>query len=212
MLARVLLAQDLPDRALALLDRLHALAAAQGRTGSRIEIQVLRAVALAAAGEQDAAVAALAGTLTLAHPQGYVRVFADEGAPMSALLGRLVAAQRRDPAAAGGVPLAYLGRLRRTFEHQAAPATSPPRGPGAGIPGLVEPLSKRELEVLRLLAAGKPNREIAGDLYVAVDTVKKHITHIFEKLGAANRTQAAARARDLGLLADAAEPPASTRP
>ena len=212
VLARVLLAQDLPDRALALLDRLHALAAAQGRTGSLIEIQALRAVAVAAAGEQAGAVAALAETLTLAHPQGYVRVFADEGAPMRALLGRLVAAQRSDRIAAPGVPLGYLGRLLRACGDEATPAASPSRGRGVSIPGLVEALSERELEVLRLLATGKPNREIAGELYVAVDTVKKHLTHIFEKLGAANRTQATARARELGLLADPAEPPATTRP
>ena len=80
-----------------------------------------------------------------------------------------------------------------------------------GILGLVEALSERELQVPQLLAAGKPNREIAGELYVAVDSVKKHITHIFEKHGAANRTQATARARDLGRLADAVELPTNTR-
>ncbi len=169
-------------------------------------------MAVAAAGEQAGAVAALAETLTLAHPQGYVRVFADEGAPMRALLGRLVAAQRSDRTAAPGVPLGYLGRLLRACGDEATPAASPSRGRGVSIPGLVEALSERELEVLRLLATGKPNREIAGELYVAVDTVKKHLTHIFEKLGAANRTQATARARELGLLADPAEPPATTRP
>ena len=194
VLARVLLAQDLPDRALALLDRLDALAAAQGRTGSVIEIQALRAVALAAAGDQAGAVATLAGTLRLASPEGYVRVFADEGKPMHTLLGRLVAAQRSDQTTARGVPLGYLGRLLRAFEHETA---------AGGSSGLVEALSERELEVLRLLAEGKPNRQIADELYVAVDTVKKHVTHIFEKLGAANRTQATARARELGLLADA---------
>jgi LuxR family maltose regulon positive regulatory protein len=131
---------------------------------------------------------------------------------MSALLGRLVAAQRSDRNAAGGVPLAYLGRLLRAFGDEATPGASPSRGRGVGIPGLVEALSERELEVLRLVAAGKPNREIAGELYVALDTVKKHLTHIFEKLGAANRTQATARARELGLLADAAEPPPTSRP
>jgi len=78
-----------------------------------------------------------------------------------------------------------------------------------GIPGLVETLSGRELEVLRLLAAGKPNREIADELFVSVDTVKKQVTHIHEKLGASNRTQATARARELGLLADADDPPAN---
>jgi LuxR family maltose regulon positive regulatory protein len=198
--------------ALALLDRLHALAVAQGRTGGVIEIQALRAVALAAAGDQTGAVAALAETLMLAHSQGYVRVFADEGAPMSILLGRLVAAQRSDRTAARAVPLGYLGQLLRALEHEATAADSPSKGRGVGIPGLVEALSERELGVLRLLAAGKPNREIADELYVAVDTVKKHVTHIFEKLGAANRTQATARARELGLLAVAAEAPPTSRP
>jgi LuxR family maltose regulon positive regulatory protein len=68
------------------------------------------------------------------------------------------------------------------------------------VPGLVEPLSERELEVLRLLAAGKPNQQIAKELVVAVNTVKKHVAHILDKLGAANRTEATARARELGLL------------
>ena len=68
------------------------------------------------------------------------------------------------------------------------------------IPGLIEPLSSRELEVLRLLAAGRRNQEIAEELVVALSTVKKHVTHILDKLGAANRTQATARARELGLL------------
>jgi len=93
VLARVLLAQGQPGRALALLDRLHAAAAAQDRVGSMIEIGALRALALAASGDEDSALDALAGTLTLACPQGYVRVFADEGPPMEALLGRLIAAQ-----------------------------------------------------------------------------------------------------------------------
>ena len=114
MLARVLLAQGQPGQALALLDRLHAAAAAQDRAGSVIEAGALRALALAASGEEAAAVAALAGALTLACPQGYVRVFADEGPPMAALLGRLIAAQRSGQAAAG-VPLGYLARLQRAF-------------------------------------------------------------------------------------------------
>ena len=67
-------------------------------------------------------------------------------------------------------------------------------------PGLIEPLSGRELEVLRLLAAGRSNQRIAHDLFVALDTVKKHVTHVLGKLGAANRTEAVARARDLGLI------------
>ena len=85
VLARVLLAQARPGQALALLDRLHVAAATHDRAGSLIEIQALRALALAVSGEETAAVAALAGALTLACPQGYVRVFADEGPPMAAL-------------------------------------------------------------------------------------------------------------------------------
>src|SRR6266511_1139354 len=201
VLARVLLAQDRPDQALALLERLRAAAAAQGRTGGVIEIQALRALALAAIGQESAA---LAEVLLLAWPQGYVRVFADEGAPMGALLGRLIAAQRRGRTAARGVPLEYLGRLARAFARDAARGVprgaSTARPDGAVVPGLVEALSERELEVLRLLAAGKQNHQIADELYVALDTVKKHVTHIFEKLGAANRTEATARAREFGLL------------
>jgi LuxR family transcriptional regulator, maltose regulon positive regulatory protein len=196
VLARVLLAQDRFDQARGLLGRLLAAAAAQGRTGSVLEIQALQALALAARGDEVGAVAALAEALTLAHPQGYLRVFADEGAPMAALLGRLISAQRTERTAARGMPLDYLGRLVRAIEH-----ARPTARPGvAVVPSLVEPLSDRELEVLRLLAAGKRNQQIAEELVVAVNTVKKHITHILDKLGAVNRTEATARARELGLL------------
>ena len=197
VLARVLLAQGLPGQALALLDRLHAAAAAQGRAGSVIEAGALRPLALAASGEEAAAVAALAGALTLACPQGYVRVFADEGPPMAGLLDRLIAAQRSGSAAAG-VPLGYLARLLRAFGPEHA---VPDTGPGtAAVPGIVEPLTSRELEVLGLLAAGRSNQAIAGQLVVTLDTVKKHVSHVLDKLGAANRTEAVARARELDLI------------
>jgi len=191
----VLLAQDRPDQALGLLGRLHAAARAQGRLGSLIEIQALRALALAGGGDEAAAVAVLAEALTLACPQGYVRVFADEGAPMGALLGRLVAAQRTAQSAAGGVPLDCLARLLRAFD-----ATHAGRGGAAAVPGLVEQLTDRELQVLGLLAAGRSNQRIAGELVVSLDTVKKHVGRVLNKLGAANRTEAVARARELGLL------------
>ncbi len=123
MLARVLLAQARPEPALALLDRLHAAAAAQDRIGSLIEIGALRALALAAGGDADRAVAALAAALTLACPQGYVRVFADEGPPMAALLARLIAAQRSGGAAAE-IPLGCLARLQRAL---GAPDLAPGR-------------------------------------------------------------------------------------
>jgi LuxR family maltose regulon positive regulatory protein len=199
VLARVLLAQDRPDQALGLLARLRAAAAAQGRLGSLIEIQALWALALAGSGDEAGAVAVLAEALTLACPQGYVRVFADEGAPMAALLGRLVAAQRTVQSAAGGVPLDCLARLLRAFDAKAAEPRSG-RGAAGAVPGLVEQLTDRELQVLGLLAAGRSNQRIAGELVVSLDTVKKHVGHLLDKLGAANRTEAVARARELGLL------------
>jgi len=197
LLARVLLAQDRPGRALALLDRLHAAAAAQDRAGSLIEIGALRALALAATGDEAGAVTALAGTLMLACPQNYVRVFADEGPPMAALLGRLIAAQRTGQAAAG-VPLGYLARLQRAFG--AGPPAPQPGRDTAAVPGIVDPLTSRELEILVMLAAGQSNQAIASELFVTLDTVKKHVGHVLGKLGAANRTEAVARARDLGLI------------
>jgi LuxR family transcriptional regulator, maltose regulon positive regulatory protein len=198
VLVRVLLAQHDPGSALALLERLLTLAAAQGRTGSIIEIGALQALALADCGDHASALGALTEAVTLARPQGYVRVFADEGAPMRALLAQLRAARRGPQHAARRTGPGYLAGLLCACGQ--AGAVLPPRRAGAAPPGLAEPLTDRELEVLRLLAAGKSNQRIAHDLVVALDTVKKHVTHVLGKLGAANRTEAVARARDLGLI------------
>jgi LuxR family maltose regulon positive regulatory protein len=138
---------------------------------------------------------ALADALTLACPQGYVRVFADEGPPMAALLARLIAAQRSGGAVAE-VPLGCLARLQRALDAQDI-VPDAGRGSVTAVPGLAEQLTSRELE---MLAAGKPNRAIAGQLVVTLDTVKKHVSHVLGKLGAANRTEAVARARELGLI------------
>ena len=197
VLARLLLAQDRPGKALALLERLHAAAVSQDRVESVIEAGELRALALTATGDEDAALTALASALTLACPRGYVRLFTDEGPPMAALLGRVVAAQRAGQAAAE-VPLGCLARLQRAF---GAGRAAPDAGQGtAAVPGIVEPLTGRELEVLVLLAAGRSNQAIAGQLVVTLDTVKKHVGHVLGKLGAASRTEAVARARELGLI------------
>ena len=140
---------------------------------------------------------ALAEALTLACPQGYVRVFADEGPPMAALLGRLIAAQRTGRAPPRSRSAAWPGSSAR-FDAADASARSRARR-AAAVPGIVEPLTSRELEVLEMLAAGRSNQAIAGQLVVTLDTVKKHVSHVLGKLGAANRTEAVARARELGL-------------
>ena len=198
LLARVLLAQDRPGPALTLLQRLLATAASQGRIGNVIEIQALRALALAARGDDAGALGALAEAVTLACPQGYVRVFADEAAPMRALVTRLSTARKDQRAPARDIDPDYLaGLLRACGQAGAAP---PSRRAAAALPGMAEPLTDREVEVLRLLAAGRSNQRIAYELVVALDTVKKHVTHVLGKLGAANRTEAVARARQVGLI------------
>jgi LuxR family maltose regulon positive regulatory protein len=128
---------------------------------------------------------------------GYVRVFADEGAPMRALLAQLPAARRGQPPAADGIDPGYLAALERACGQ---PGAVPPRRGAAAQPGPIDPLTDRELEVLRLLAAGRSNQRIAHDLVVALDTVKKHVTHVLGKLGATNRTEAVALARQRGLI------------
>ena len=200
-LVRVLLAQDRPDRALGLLERLHAQAATQGRTGSVIQVRTLQALARSAGGDQGGALAALVEALALAAPEGYLRVFVDEGPPMAALLRQLLAGRRQEgPVAAGGPPSDHLARLVDAFEQAGLPVRPPVRRGGMVVAGLVEPLTERELEVLRLLATGASNRAIGKELVITLDTVKRHVSHLFSKLEVANRTQAVARARGLGLL------------
>src|SRR5439155_15988962 len=112
--------------------------------------------------------------------------------------GRLIAAQRAGRGE--GIPIGYLARLNRAFDTAATRSESDPRRGSDPAPGIVEPLTNRELEVLQMLAAGQSNQAIADRLVITLDTVKKHVTHLLGKLGAANRTEAVARARELGLI------------
>jgi LuxR family maltose regulon positive regulatory protein len=202
VLARVLLAGSDPEPALGLLERLQALAESQGRTQSVIQIRALRSLGLHSAGDHQGALSLVADALALAQPEGYIRVFADEGPPMAALLRSLIVARQRGRVAAGSAAArGHLLQVIRAFGPAPSRRTEGPDGVVSGRSGRVEPLTDRELEVLRLLAAGRPNREIAHELVVTVETVKKHASHIFDKLGAANRTEAVARARQLNLLA-----------
>jgi LuxR family maltose regulon positive regulatory protein len=196
VLARICLAQSEPDRALGLLDRLEAIAESHGRTGSLIEIRALRSLALQASGDRDAALVVLDGVLSLARPEGYVRVIADEGPPMAALLRSLLGARRRGRVGSvSGSEMAFIKRIMVAFGHGDRDEKFP-----HDVSGLVVPLTRRELEVLAKIAEGRKNREIAEELVVTLETVKKHNAHIFEKLGATNRTEAVNLAREIGLI------------
>jgi LuxR family maltose regulon positive regulatory protein len=191
--ARVLIAQNKPSEAISLLSHLEETARSAGRMGRVIEILLLEALALREIGDSKRAILALTKCLTLAEPEGYVRVFLDEGQPM-----RLLLAQWLAHASAG--PLRdYAIRLLSHFDAEphvvtAAQEKASPAG------DLVEPLSQRELEVLHLIALGRTNQEIAQQLIVAPGTVKAHTASIYRKLDVANRTEAVARARQLGIL------------
>jgi LuxR family maltose regulon positive regulatory protein len=179
-LARLLIAQDNLKDAESLLLRLNRAAAASERNGSLIEILILQAVTFAAQKRSEEALSALGQALDLAEPEGFMRIFLDEGALMAKLLRQAVAQDLHATYA-----LRLLNALGET-----AQAPQP----------LIEPLSERELEVLRRVAAGYSNREIAQELVVATGTVKKHLTNIYGKLDVASRTQAVAKAKELGLL------------
>jgi LuxR family maltose regulon positive regulatory protein len=189
--ARVRMAQGRADEALGLLERQARVAEAGRRNGRLIEILVLRAVSLAALGRHDQALAALDQALTLGRPEGYARVFLDEGAPMGNLLRQSVA---RGIAATHGAVGDYVRELLEALEQESLPLPSRTAGPAA------EPLTERELEVLRLLAAGLSNREIAETLVVALSTVKQHLKNLYGKLDVHSRTQAVARGRELDIL------------
>ena len=189
-LARLLIARYRQDHdgraigeALALLARLLTAAEAGERMGSVIEILLLQALAYQAAGEIVQARPALERALLLAEPEGYVRVFVDEGAPMRQLLSA---------ASARGTLPDYTSKLLAAFADEAELRT--PHS------ALVDPLSQRELEVLHLIAQGFSNQEIGARLFLAVDTVKGHNRRIFDKLQVQRRTEAVAKARSLNLL------------
>jgi len=202
-LLRVLLAQPRAERAegsideaTQLLDRLLQAAEEGGRTGSVIEILVLQALAHQTRGEIPAALVSLERALTLSEPEGYVRVFADEGAPMAILLR---AAARVAPGEQKGIARDDVRRLLAAVDKT---EDSPPVS--QGLPedrqGLVEPLSKRELEVLRLLGTDLDGPDIARELVVSLNTVRTHTKNIYAKLGVNNRRAAVRRADQLDLL------------
>jgi LuxR family maltose regulon positive regulatory protein len=171
-----------------LLQRLRDAAEAGGRTGAAIEILVLQAMLYQALGDVPAGLLHLERALSLAEPEGYVRTFVDEGPPMRDLLRHAVAA---------GIGGAYARRLLAACEEPAGSVSAAGRGI---IAGLAEPLTPREVEILRLVAAGLKNHAIADHLVISVATVKRHIANTYGKLAVDHRAAAVARARDLHLL------------
>jgi LuxR family maltose regulon positive regulatory protein len=173
-----------------LLDHLLEIAVGTGAHGRRIEIQMLRALALHAQGKTTQALSTLGPILAEAEPEGYLHLFADEGEAMAHLLARMAPFTIASPA--------YLQRIQAAIApvRQGQLAAPPP----ASLPPLFEPLSEREREVLQLVAEGLSNQQIAQRLVLSLHTVKLHIKHLLAKLGATNRTQAVARARAFHLL------------
>ena len=203
-LVRVRIAQGRNDPAapflrdaLVLLDRLLHDAQGKARVHSVIEILVLRALALDAQGDQSGALTTLERALILAEPEGYFRIFVNEGEPMLLLLSKLQATHRD---ASGYLQTLLIAGGLHEHEPPATPLIASRAAPTRSLQPLLDPLSERELEVLHLLASGASNYEIAEHLVVAVSTVKRHVSNIFSKLAVTNRTQAVARARELGLL------------
>ncbi len=198
-LARILLAHYKSDRAdssfleiMGLLERLLKAAQEGGRTGSAIEILVLQALAHQAQGELPAALLPLHQALTLAEPEGYIRLFVDEGPIMAQLL---------QEAAAHGIMPGYTGKLLAAFKTQGQGSASQslvPTSPTSRT--LIEPLSQRELDILRLFKTELSGPEIAEELVIALSTVRTHTKSIFSKLDVNNRRAAVKRAAELDLM------------
>ncbi len=189
-LARMLIARYRSNRvdssiqeAMTLLERLLKAAEEGGRMGSVIEILALQALACEAQSDIPRALVSLERALTLAEPEGYVRIFVDEGPPMAALLRE---------AAKRGIAPNYVSQLRGAFGQA--------EGKTPGTQLLVEPLSERELDVLRLLRTELSGPEIARELMVSLSTVRTHTQNIYTKLGVDNRRAAVRRAEELDLL------------
>ena len=203
-LVRVLLARHQSDRsdgsisgALGLLERLLKAAEEGGRTGSVIEILVLQALAYHVQGDLPAALLPLQRALALAEPEGYVHMFLDEGSSMLQLL-REVSTREIMPD--------YTDKLLAAFEVEKQQSEDKPNLPLAlterrrDSESLIDQLNQRELKILQLIAQGLSNREIGERLFLALDTIKGHNRKIFDKLQVQSRTEAIARARELGLL------------
>jgi LuxR family transcriptional regulator, maltose regulon positive regulatory protein len=187
--ARVYLAQGNPSTALAVLEPWRQQVQAKGWKDEQLKAMVLEAVALHRNGEMDKAMQVLRDVLARAEPGGFIRLFLDEGAPMQQLLSEAKAQE---------IMPDYVSRLLAAFASEEQ--NSKEKSSLLSAQPLIESLSPRELEVLQLIAEGLSNDEIGKRLFLALDTVKGHNRRIFDKLQVQRRTEAVARARELGLL------------
>lgn len=185
---RLFLAKGDAQAAAAALERAAAEAEAAGWEDERLKVRVLQALALKALGQRDSALRTLSAALELAEPENFIRIFIDEGDSMAVLL---------DEASARGMMRDYVAKLSAAYEADKQRAL---RESSAADRSLVEALSPRELEVLRLVAEGLSNQDIGERLFLSLSTVKGHILRIFDKLHVRRRTEAVARGRALKLV------------
>ncbi len=189
---RVLLAEHQPKLALQRLEPVLQRATAGQRWGHVIEMQLLQAQAYQMLQEETQALSALSEAVRLGEPEGYIRSFIDEGPSMETLLYQLRKRERKRG------PTTYLDTVLAAFQQESMAHIQ--AGELTKSQPLPKSLSKRELEVLQLLAYGASNQEIAQALVIAIDTVKRHVKQILSKLGVESRFQAARQAQALGLL------------
>ncbi|MCP5099672.1 MAG: hypothetical protein GY943_29310 [Chloroflexi bacterium] len=186
-LARLLIAQNKTNEALTLLERLLAIEEKSGAMGLVISIHVLQTIAWQTTKNNESALTALKRAISLAEPEGYVRIFMEDSAIMQPLLQQL---------AHQGIATAYVNQLLSALENENKSATTEPSLPEP----LEEPLSDREIEVLRLMETDLRAPEIADQIFVSVHTVRSHIKSIYRKLNVHSRYEAVAKAQELALL------------
>ena len=183
--ARVYLAQGDASAALAVLRPLRKQVEAKGEADNYLKIMILLAVAHHAHGKTDEAIQLLGEAMGLAEPNGFIRIFVDEGLPMVQLLSAV---------ASQGIMPNYVSKLLAVFEAEKQKNGLSPSQQ------LVDPLSERELEILTLIASGLKNKEIAEQLIISLNTVLYHIKNIYRKLGVNKRTLAIAKAKEINLI------------